>query len=69
MSYNEDAADSPSRVLHINSLIDRYFRVENLHEHPCAQCGYIGGTEKKFDIIKAPQLLVLHLCQDLVVGL
>ena len=61
VSYNEDAADSPSRVLHINSLIDRYFRVENLHEHPCAQCGCIGGTEKKFDIIKAPQLLVLHL--------
>ena len=61
MSCNEDAAESPSSVLHINSLIDRYFRVENLHEHPCAQCGCIGGTEKKFDIIKAPQLLVLHL--------
>ena len=61
VSYNEDAADSPSRVLHINSLIDRYFRAENLHEHPCAQCGFIGGTEKKFDIIQAPQLLVLHL--------
>ena len=61
VSYNEDAANSPSRVVHINSLIDRYFRVENLREHPCAQCGYIGGTEKKLDITKAPQLLVLHL--------
>ena len=61
MSNNEDAADSHSRVIHINSLIDRYFRVENLHEHPCAQCGFIGVTEKKLDITKAPQLLVLHL--------
>ena len=58
VSCNEDAAESPSSVLHINSLIDRYFRVENLHEHPCAHCGCIGRTEKKFDIIKAPQLLV-----------
>ena len=48
-------------MLDINSLIERFFRVENLHEHPCAQCGFIGGTEKKLDIIEAPQLLVLHL--------
>ena len=61
VSCNKDAAKSLSSVLHINSLIDCYFRAENLHEHPCAQCGGIGGTEKKFDIIKAPQLLVLHL--------
>ena len=61
VAYNENAANSPVRVLHINSLIDRFFRVENLQEHPCAQCGLIGGTDKKFDIIKAPQLLVLHL--------
>ena len=59
--YNEDAANSPSRVLNINSLIDIFFKAENLYEHPCAQCGFIGGTEKKFDMIKAPQVLVLHL--------
>ena len=59
--YNEDAHDSPMRVVHINTLIEYFFGVENLHEHPCAQCGFIGGTEKKFDIIEAPQLLVLHL--------
>ena len=61
VGYNEDAANSHSRALDINSLIDIFFQVESLHEHPCAQCGFIGGTEKKFDIVKAPQLLVLHL--------
>ena len=59
--YNEDAHDSPMRVVHINTLIEYFFGVENLDEHRCPQCGFIGGTEKKFDIIEAPQLLVLHL--------
>ena len=58
---NEDALDSPSRVLHINSLLDCFFREENLDEHPCGLCDFVGGTGKKFDMIKAPQLLVLHL--------
>ena len=61
MGYNEDAPDYASRVLPINSLIDSFFRVEKLYEHPCSQCGFIGGTEKKLDIMNAPQLLVLHL--------
>ena len=60
MGY-KNAAESAPRVLHTNSLIALFFRVENLHKHLCTQCGLVGGTEKKFDIIKAPQLLVLHL--------
>ena len=61
VGYNEDAPDSASRSLPINSLIDSYLRAEKLYEHPCSQCGFIGGTEKKLDIMNAPQLLVLHL--------
>ena len=41
--------------------MDSYFRVENLGEHPCSQCRFVGGTERKFNIINAPQLLVMHL--------
>ena len=61
VGYCEDALDCASRVLHINSLIDTYFRVETLFEHHCSQCGFIGGTEKKLDMVKAPQLLLLQL--------
>ena len=62
----KNAAESAPRVLHTNSLIALFFRVENLHKHLCTQCGLVGGTEKKFDIIKAPQHLI-WICQDLVV--
>ena len=45
----------------IYSLMDSYFGVENLGEHPCSQCRFVGGTERKLNIINAPQLLVMHL--------
>ena len=61
LADNDDAQYYVSHALHINSLIDSYFNVENLHEHSCSQCSFVGGTEKKFSIINAPQLLVLHL--------
>ena len=58
---NEDAPDSPSRVVHINSLIDNFCGVEKLPEHFCLPCGFTGATEKKYYISKAPELLVLQL--------
>ena len=58
---NEDASVSVSPVLHIQSLLDSYFRVEHLYQHPCSLCSFVGGTDTKLDIINAPQLLILHL--------
>ena len=63
VGYREGAPDSPLPMLHIDSLIDRFFRVEHLHEHCCAQCGFTGETQKKLDITEAPELLVLHLAR------
>ena len=50
-------------MLHITSLMDTYFKEEHLYDHPCSQCSFVGATEKKFNIINAPQILVLHLCR------
>ena len=47
--------------INIYSLMDTYFGVETLGEHPCSQCSFVGGTERKLSIINAPQLLVIHL--------
>ena len=58
---NEDAADGISHAIDIISLMNSYFKVEPLDEHPCLQCNFVGETEKKLDVINAPQLLVLHL--------
>ena len=59
--HNEEAADSFSQAINIYSLMDSYFGVETLGGHPCPQCRFVGGTEKKLSIINAPQLLVIHL--------
>ena len=58
---NEEAAVSILPVLNIKSLLDSLFRVENLPLHPCSLCNFVGGTDTKLDIIKAPQVLLLHL--------
>ena len=58
---NEDAAVSVSPILNIKSLLDRLFRVENLPVHCCSLCHFVGGTDTKLDIIKVPQVFVLHL--------
>ena len=50
-----------SEPISIYSLMDSYFRVENLGDYRCVQCGFVGGTERKLNIINAPQLLVIHL--------
>ena len=50
-------------MLHITSLMDTFFKVENLYEHTCLQCTFVGGTEKKLNIVNAPQVLVLHLAR------
>ena len=63
LGYNEDAQDGVSHVLHITSLMDTFFKVENLYEHTCLQCTFVGGTEKKLNIVNAPQVLVLHLAR------
>ena len=52
---NEDAPVS------VKSLLDSLVEVENLPVHCCSLCNFVGGTDRKLDIIKAPQLLVLHL--------
>ena len=38
-----------------------YLKLEMLHTHPCLQCGFVGGTGKKLDMINPPQVLVLHI--------
>ena len=58
--HNEEAADSVSEVLDITSLMDRYLRAEIIPDHKCS-CSLVGGTERKLNIINAPQLLVIHL--------
>ena len=50
-----------SQELHIDSLMDRYFKLERLTVHPCSQCLFIGGTVKKLDIVNSPQVLVIHI--------
>ena len=57
MGYNEYARNGGSHVLHIASLMDTYFKEENLYEHPCSQCIFVGGTEKKLNIIKLLKFL------------
>ena len=59
--HREDAQNSASHTLNIDSLMQNYFRAENLNEHPCSQCGFVGDTEKKLSLINAPQVLILHL--------
>ena len=59
--YSEAAQDSVSHTLNINSLMDSYFKAEILKDHPCLGCGFVGGTEKKLNLINAPQVLVVHL--------
>ena len=52
---------SNSQELHIYSLMDRYLKLERLPFHPCSQCGFVGGTVKKLDIVNSPQVLVIHI--------
>ena len=59
--YNQYAQNGGSHPLHIALLMNTYFNVEHLYDHPCSQCSFVGATEKKFNIINAPQILVLHL--------
>ena len=40
--------------------MDRYLRAEIIPDHKCS-CSLVGGTERKLNIINAPQLLVIHL--------
>ena len=61
LDFNEDASRAVSHSFDIHSLMDIYFSVENLLQHPCSQCRHVGGTEKKLMIINAPQILVVHL--------
>ena len=58
---NEEAAVSILPILNIMSLPDSLFRVENVPWHPCSLCNFVGGTDTKLDIIKPPQVPVLHL--------
>ena len=59
--HNEEAADSIPQELNVYSLLDSYHSAENLDEHPCCQCRFTGGTEKKLKIINTPELLLIHL--------
>ena len=63
VGYNQYAQNGGSHVLHITLLMDTYFKVEHLYNHRCSQCSFVGATEKKFNIINAPQILVIHLCR------
>ena len=56
------AQEAPSsQEFDIYSLMDTYFNLEMLTEHPCSQCGLAGGTGKKLDIIQSPQVLLIHI--------
>ena len=59
--HNEEAADSVPQELDVYSLMDSYLSTEILDEHPCCQCSFTGETEKKLNILNAPELLLLHL--------
>ena len=50
-----------SHELDIYSLMDTYFNVEMLTEHRCSQCGLVGGTGKKLDVKRSPQVLLIHI--------
>ena len=41
--------------------MDTYFNFERLTEHPCSRCGFVRGTGKKLDIIRSPQVLLIHI--------
>ena len=56
------AQEAPSsQEFDIYSLMNTYFNLEMLTEHPCSQCGLAGGTGKKLDIIQSPQVLLIHI--------
>ena len=48
------------QVVDVTSLMDTYFRAEIVHDYRCS-CSVVGGTQKKLNIINAPQLLVIQL--------
>ena len=60
-AYSEPAQDSVSHALHINSLIDSYFKAEILNDHRCEGCDLVGATDKKLNLINTPQVFVVHL--------
>ena len=61
LGSGEEAPHSVSHSLDIYSLMDSYFKLEILPEHRCAQCAFVGATEKKLSIINSPQIFVIHL--------
>ena len=54
-------AQYPANIQNLNTLMDSYFDSENVLDHKCEDCGTLGITEKKMEIISTSQLFVIQL--------
>ena len=57
MALDEDIPTT----LDISYLLKKYFQREIIHQASCPHCEVVGLTVKNLNIIKAPQVLVIHL--------
>ena len=54
-------AQHPANRQNLYSLLDSYFHTEIVLDHRCEDCGTLGNTAKKIEILNTSQLLVIQL--------
>ena len=54
-------AQHPANRQNLYSLMDSYFHTEIVLDHRCEDCGTLGNTAKKLEILTTSQMLVIQL--------